>query len=71
MVEEVVIRIKNCNDCPYMRYVFTVIGITALECIVAKEKDGWHLGVGIPNWCPLRKEVHIQKARRMRKEVRV
>jgi len=64
MVEEVVIRIRKCNDCPFVQYVFTKIGTAVYACGIAKDVGTWNLGGGIPEWCPLREESNVQKNRK-------
>ena len=54
-ISEVIINITDCDECPYMQYVFTEVGLALYNCGLLT-KDFWHLGGGIPDWCPLADE---------------
>jgi len=60
MVDEVVIRIRKCDDCPFVQYVFTEIGTAVFACGI-EDKVNWHLGGKIVDNCPLREEKQIVK----------
>ena len=53
-ISEVVIRITECKECPFLHYIFTEVGMTVFNCEL--DETRWHLGGGIPDWCPLADE---------------
>ena len=64
MAEEVVIRISKCDECPFMKLMFTHIGMAVMTCeLIDEEEEHWHLGGGIPSWCPFREGGNVKKTR--------
>ena len=64
MVEEVVIRIRKCDECPFMQLMFTYVSMAVMVCELASDEGSWYLGGGIPPWCPFREGSNVREKNR-------